>query len=357
MWRHAAPMRCGPFWQPVADGPASARRTRRPAPADLPPRPQPPLPIAVSECLLGSEVRYDGSGARSSFPHAALGDLFEFRGICPEVAIGLGTPREPIRLVGDQAAPRVVGVKNPELDVTAALTDYGREQAATLGDVVGYVFMKGSPSCGLFRVKVYPHENGRVTGAPNPHGRGAYAAAVVEALPDLPVEENGRLHDPVLRENFVTRTFAYAHWHALRAAGLSAGRLVEFHSRYKYLLMAHSVPHHERAGRLLADLKGDLPGKARAYISELMSGLAQPAGRRGHANVLSHLQGYFKRRLDGATRQELDALIHSYRRGEMPLLAPITLLRHHLREHPDDYVAHQVYLEPHPGYSGLRRPL
>lgn len=357
MWPKAVPMRCGVFWRPVAEPPAFRPSSRRRATVDIPPRPEPPLPIAISECLLGREVRYDGSGARSSFPHAALAQLFEFRGICPEVAIGLGTPREPIRLVGDQAAPRVVGVKNPAFDVTEALTDYGREQAAALGDVVGYVFMKGSPSCGLFRVKVYPHQDGRVTGAPNPNGRGAYAAAVVEALPDLPVEENGRLHDPVLRENFVTRTFAYAHWQALQGAGLSAGRLVEFHSRYKYLLMAHSVAHYERAGRLLADLKDDLPGKARAYVRELMSGLAQPAGRRGHANVLSHLQGYFKRHLDSATRQELDALIHSYRRGEMPLLAPITLLRHHLREHPDDYVAQQVYLDPHPGYSGLRRPL
>lgn len=313
--------------------------------------------MAISACLLGSEVRYDGSGAGSSFPHAALADLFEFRSICPEVAIGLGTPREPIRLVGDQPAPRVVGVKNRSLDVTKALTDYGRDQAATLGGVVGYVFMKGSPSCGLFRVKVYPHEDGRVTGAPNPHGRGVYAAAVVEALPDLPVEENGRLHDPVLRENFVTRTFAYAHWHALQAAGLSAGRLVKFHSRYEYLLMAHSVAHYERAGRLLADLKDGLPGKAHAYVRELMSGLAQPAGRRGHANVLAHLQGYFKPRLDSATRRDLDTLIRGYRRGEMPLLAPITLLRHYLREHPDDHLAQQVYLDPHPGYSGLRRPL
>lgn len=344
MWPIWEPMPCGSFLQPVAD-------------PDIPGRPQPPLPIAISECLLGAEVRYDGSGARSSYPHAALSDLFEYRGICPEVGIGLGTPREPIRLIGDAESPRVVGVKNPALDVTEALTAFGRTQAEGLNDVVGYVFMKGSPSCGLFRVKVYPHQNGQVTGPPGRQGRGAYAAAVVEALPDLPVEENGRLHDPVLRENFVTRAFAYAHWRALEAAGLSAGRLVAFHSRYKYLLMAHSVPHYEQAGRLLSDLKQDLPGKARTYLSLLMAGLTRPAGRRGHANVLSHLQGYLKRSLDSATRQELDELVHSYRRGELPLLAPITLLKHHLRQHPDAYVEQQVYLEPHPGYSGLRRPL
>ena len=323
----------------------------------FPRRPKPPLPISISQCLLGNEVRYDGSGARSSFPHAALEGLFEYRGICPEVGIGLGTPREPIRLVGEVNRPRVVGVRHPEMDVTDALREYGRGRAAELDDVAGYVFMKGSPSCGLFRVKVYPVQAGEVAGAPALKGRGAYAAAVGEARPDLPVEENGRLHDPVLRENFVMRTFAYAHWKALERAGMNRGRLIEFHSRYKYLLMAHSVPHYEEAGRILANLKGDLSEKARAYVSLLMRGLSSPASRRGHANVLSHLQGYFKRRLDSATRQELDALIHSYRRGEMPLLAPITLIRHHLRLHPDDYVEHQVYLDPHPGYSGLRRPL
>jgi uncharacterized protein YbgA (DUF1722 family)/uncharacterized protein YbbK (DUF523 family) len=323
----------------------------------LPPRPEPPLPIAISQCLLGSEVRYDGSGAASSYPHAALSELFEYRGICPEVGIGMTVPREPIRLVGDAANPRVVGVKDPSLDVTESLRDYGRNQAAGLGDVAGYVFMKNSPSCGLFRVKVYPHDNGRVTGAPDMRGRGAYAAAIVEARPNLPVEENGRLHDPVLRENFVTRTFAFAHWQALERQGLRRAWVVEFHSRYKYLLMAHSVPHYQQAGALLSHLKHDFEGKAARYIELLMAGLAQPATRRGHANVLSHLQGYFKTHLDGATRQELDELIHSYRRGEMPLLAPITLLKHHLRKHPDEYLQQQAYLDPHPGYSGLRRPL
>jgi uncharacterized protein YbgA (DUF1722 family) len=179
---------------------------------------------------------------------------------------------------------------------------------------------------------------------------------VVEALPNLPVEENGRLHDPVLRENFVTRTFAYAHWQALVRAGLDRARLIEFHSRYKHLLMAHSIAHYQQTGALLADLKRDFAARTERYLEALMAGLAIPATRRGHANVLSHMQGYFKKHLDGATRQELDALIHSYRRGEAPLLAPITLLKHHLRKHPDPYLQNQVYLDPHAGYSGLRRP-
>ena len=324
---------------------------------DLPERPEPPLSIAISECLLGSEVRYDGSGARSSFPHQSLQGLFEYRGICPEMAIGMGTPRDPIRLVGDVHTPAAVGVKDTGINVTAALADFGRRQAKTLSDVTGYVFMKNSPSCGLFRVKVYPHEDGRVTGAPDPRGRGIYAAAVVEALPALPVEESGRLHDPVLRENFACRVYAYAHWKSMASAGLTPARLIAFHSRYKYLLMAHSVPHYQAAGRLLSNLKSAFEKRADEYLELLMAGLRRPASRSGHANVLSHLQGYLKMRLDGPTRQELAQLIDAYRRGELPLMAPITLLKHHFRRHPDGYVLHQAYLDPHPGYPGLRRAL
>jgi len=323
----------------------------------LPERPGPPLPLAISECLLGSEVRYDGSGARSSFPHEALPGLYAFRGICPEVGIGMGVPRAPIRLVGTPADVAAVGVKAPDQDFTDALRHFGHETAGTLGDVCGYVFMKGSPSCGLFRVKVYPQHDGVVTGAPDMRGRGVHAAAVTERLPNLPVEENGRLNDPVLRENFVTRTFAYAHWLAFVDSGLSAGGLVAFHSRYKYLLMAHSVPHYREAGRLLSNLKDDLDGRADAYVSVLMQGLARPASRKGHANVLSHLQGYLKRNLDAVSRQELDTLIGSYRRGEQPLLAPLALLKHHFRRFPDDYVLYQTYLDPHPSGAALRRPL
>jgi uncharacterized protein YbgA (DUF1722 family)/uncharacterized protein YbbK (DUF523 family) len=342
-WRLPGAMRCGTSLPVVSE--------------DFPIRPVAPLPVGISECLLGSEVRYDGSGAKSSFPHAALTGLFEYRGICPEVAIGMSVPREPIRLVGKAAQPRAVGVIQPDQDVTEALDQYGREAAAGLHKLCGYVFMKGSPSCGLFRVKVYPHDQGTVTGAPDLRGRGIYAAAVTGELANLPVEENGRLNDPVLRENFVLRTFSYGHWLALVDLGLSAKRLIEFHSRYKYLLMAHSVPHYNEAGRLLSDLKRDLPEKAEQYVATLMKGLSKPATRKGHANVLSHLQGYLKRSLDADSRQELDRLISAYRIGEQPLLAPLTLLKHHFRRHPDEYVAYQTYLDPHPERSALRRSL
>lgn len=313
--------------------------------------------LGISQCLLGEEVRYDGSGAKSSFPHAALAGLFEYRGICPEMGIGMGVPRAPIRLIEGPSGPKAVGVKDHTADFTAPLREFGERMVPGLSDVSGYVFMKNSPSCGLFRVKVYPHDGSGVTGAPDQTGRGIYAQAIVAGLPDLPVEESGRLNDVVLRENFVTRAYAYAHWQRFLAAGLTARGLIAFHSRYKYLLMAHSTVHYQDAGRLLSDLSADLPGVAQRYVGMLMTGLAIPATRKSHANVLSHLQGYLKRTLDGPSRQELDNLVTRYRIGELPLLAPITMLKHYFRLHPDDYIDYQVYLDPHPQAAALRRPL
>ena len=327
----------------------------------LPARPDAPLKIAISECLTGAAVRYDGSGARSSFPHETLGTLFTLVPVCPEMGIGMTVPRPPIRLVGTTDSARAVGVVDASIDVTGALYQYGQTMVEKLRaqGVCGYVFMKNSPSCGLFRVKVYPDAPGLSPdrGIPVRKGRGIYAGAVGDAWPALPLEECGRLSDEVICENFVTRVFAYAHWTAFVASGVTAAGLVTFHSRYKYLLMAHSVPAYERAGRLLSDLRNDLPGTANTYINELMTGLSRIATRGGHANVLSHLQGYFKDRLDGAARQELATLIEAYRIGEQPLLAVLALIQHYLRRYPDDYIAHQVYLDPHPVSAALRRSL
>jgi uncharacterized protein YbgA (DUF1722 family) len=244
-------------------------------------------------------------------------------------------------------------VKDPGLDVTDRLRAYAESLAPTLVNVAGFILMKSSPSCGLFRVKVYP----RAGVAPLTSGRGIFAEAITRLRPELPVEDSGRLFDPVLCENFVTRTFAYAHWLAVRAAGLTAARLLAFHSAYKYLLMAHSVPAYREAGRLLADLSRDVESIASRYLAVLMTGLTRPATPGGHANVLQHLAGYVKTSLDTATRRELAEAIHAYRRGEAPLLAPLTLLKHHLRRFPDAYALEQIYLNPHPPSAGLRRPL
>jgi uncharacterized protein YbgA (DUF1722 family)/uncharacterized protein YbbK (DUF523 family) len=320
----------------------------------LPPRPPGPLHIGISQCLVGDEVRYDGSGARSSMPHDKLEGLFTYRSVCPEMGIGMTVPRPPIRLVrvGGSGEVRAVGVRDPAMDKTQSLAAFGAAQAAGFQDLAGYVFMHNSPSCGLFRVKVYE----RSDAPPRREGRGIYAAAVTAAIPEMPVEEAGRLFDDVLRENFVTRTFAYAHWQTI-AEQLTPAFLIAFHSAYKYLLMAHSQTVYHETGRLLSNLKGDLDAISNRYISLLMQGLSVPATRNGHANVMAHLQGYLKRKLDSPSRQELERLIQAYRRGEQPLLAPLTLLKHHFRRYPDEYVLNQSYLEPHPTQAGLRRQL
>ncbi|MEM7079007.1 MAG: DUF523 and DUF1722 domain-containing protein [Pseudomonadota bacterium] len=307
----------------------------------------------MSQCLVGDEVRYDGSGARSSVPYQKLAELFDFHTICPEVGIGMSIPREPIRLVGTLDDNRVVGVKDPSIDKTADLEAFAAAQVDTVGQLDGYVFMHNSPSCGLFHVKVYP------SGLNAPavrQGRGAYARALMDALPLLPVEEGGRLFDDVLCENFVTRVYAYAHWRRA-VPDMTPGGLIAFHSAYKFLLMAHSPRIYGEVGRLLSNLKHDFEDKRDAYIGLLLEGLSQPATRKTHANVLSHLQGYLKKRISSAERQELDEMIQAYRRAELPLLAPMAVLRHHFRRHPDDYVLGQSYLDPHPSWAGLRRTL
>ena len=215
----------------------------------IPGRPDAPLHIGVSQCLLGEEVRYDGTGARSSMPHAKLEGLFQFDSICPEVGIGMTVPREPIRLVKTDNDVRVVGVKDPSLDKTNELRQYAVEKRVQIGGFSGYVFMHNSPSCGLFRVKVYPP---RPDVPATRNGTGIFAAQVIEDYPCLPVEEAGRLFDDEIRENFVTRVFAYAHWQSLPTEK-TAQHLIEFHSRYKYLLMAHNIDAYKKAGRLLSN--------------------------------------------------------------------------------------------------------
>ena len=246
----------------------------------IPPQPEPSLPIGISDCLLGAPVRFDGGHKKSAFPHQELDGLFHYEGFCPEMGIGLGTPRASIRLVGQADAPRALVQDEIGRDVAPQLSDFAHRTLPRLRSLAGYVFMKNSPSCGLFRVKVYDANN-----VPQPSGRGVYANVIRTELPNLPLEENGRLQDPVLRENFVMRVFVYAHWQALLESGLNAAKLIEFHSRYKYLLMAHSVASYKSVGRLLSDLSSDLDEIATAYISGLMQGLSRPATRGGHANV------------------------------------------------------------------------
>jgi len=309
--------------------------------------------IGISSCLLGQKVRYDGTAKRDRWIVEKLGRYVDYQPICPEVAIGLGTPRPPIRLVGTPDAARVVGVEDPAVDVTHALEDFALNSAAQLGGISGYVFMSKSPSCGMERVKLYND-----AGHAEKKGVGAYARVLMQSLPNLPCEEEGRLNDPLLRENFVNRVFAYRRWQSLRGAGLSAKALIDFHARHKYMVMAHSQAAYQRLGRLLSHLKGvDLERVADAYEAEFMVALKRRAGRKRHVNALQHIQGYLKERIDGGDRQELAESIEAYRREEVPLVVPMKLLRHYFRRNPDHYIDQQWYLNPYPESLGLRNAI
>ncbi|MFM1892274.1 MAG: hypothetical protein RLZ44_1351 [Pseudomonadota bacterium] len=309
--------------------------------------------LGISSCLLGEKVRFDSGHKRDAWLVERFGRYVEFRPLCPEVAIGLGIPRPPIRLVGEPGAVRAVGVKDGSVDVTEALESYAFDTLTQLQDVSGYVFKSKSPSCGMERVKLYDAK-----GTPSNHGVGVYARVVMEAMPHLPVEEEGRLHDPVLRENFVNRVFVYQRWQQLRRSVLRASALVAFHARHKYMVMAHSQAAYQRMGRLLSQLKGvDLQQVADQYEAELMTALKRRVNRARHVNVLQHMQGYLKNAIDAGDKQELAASIEAYRRGEVPFVVPMALLRHHFRRSPDPYIRDQWYLAPYPEDLGLRNAI
>ncbi|MGY3943933.1 YbgA family protein [Aeromonas tecta] len=308
------------------------------------------IKVGISACLLGQAVRFDGGHKRSSFCERELGAHFDYHAVCPEMAIGLGAPRAAIRLVKRHGEIRALA-SNGSFDVTEQLIAFSEQQAGRLDFLSGYILCAKSPSCGMERVRIYGANN---EGSAK-EGVGLFAQALMAANPLLPVEEDGRLCDPVLRENFVLRVFAYHDWQQLLARGLSAARLIAFHARYKYLVLSHATSHYRTLGRLLADLgQGQLEETAQRYIQGLMTALTLRANRRGHTNVLMHLQGYFKRVLTPSQKRELTETIDKYRLGIVPLLVPLTLLRHYLCEFPNPYLAQQVYLNPHPETLRLR---
>ncbi|MFJ3486390.1 YbgA family protein [Pseudomonas sp. NPDC090202] len=320
-----------------------------------PVQPSAPRPrLGVSACLMGVEVRYNGGHKESHLLTRSLNDYFDFVPACPEVAIGMGVPREPIRLVGDPEHPQAVGTVREDLNVTEALADYGVHMAEAMDDICGYIFMQKSPSCGLERVKVY-RDNGALFDA---GARGIYAQAFCVRQPDLPVEEAGRLCDPVLRENFITRVYAYAAWQDLLKSGISRRALTEFHARYKYQLMANDPMQYKVLGSLLGHMGNSDPVEiAPRYFSQLMTALKKPATRRTHTNVLQHLCGYLRDTLSAPDKKEIQSVINQYHQGIVPLVVPLTLLKHHFRRHPDPYIALQVYLQPHPENLSLRNAI
>jgi uncharacterized protein YbgA (DUF1722 family)/uncharacterized protein YbbK (DUF523 family) len=309
--------------------------------------------VGVSACLLGQNVRFDAGHKRSRFITDALAGFFRLVPYCPEVAIGMGIPRQPIRLVGDERSQEAVGVKEPQFNVTRPLGDYGRRVAGSIDELCGFIFKKDSPSCGMTRVKVYNHK-----GMAERIGSGVFAREIMKADPLLPVEDEGRLNDAALCDSFITRVYVYARWKELFREGLTKAGIIEFHACHKLLVMAHSVAVYRELGQLLSSLdRGSLTQTADTYIHKLLQALKQPATRKRHTNVLQHLLGYLKKDLESARRADLAGVIDAYRRGDYPLVVPIRMLQHYFSIHTHPYVSRQVYLNPHPQALLLRNSL
>lgn len=312
------------------------------------------ISVGVSSCLLGEAVRYNGGQKRSRYCTDELTRYFNFVPFCPEVAIGMGVPREPIRLQGDFDSPRALGTINSALDVTDKLTAYANAVAGQSSRLGGFIFMDGSPSCGLYSTKIYSHDQ-----VVYPARRaGVFAQRLRERLPWMPLEEAARLNDPLFCENFIARVFMFADWRKSVACAPSAPRLMAFHSRQRYFAMAYSPALYPALARLMASVgHGDIREKAHAYIRIFMSKTATPPRPKAHARVLFHIFGELKNAAPRALRQELVDAIERYRKDEVPLAIPVALVRHCAATYASDDIRYQSYLNPYPDELGLRNKI
>lgn len=307
--------------------------------------------LGVSTCLLGEPVRYDGGHKLDHFLTDELGRYVEYVPVCPEVECGLPVPRESMRLEGDPGSPRLLTTRS-RIDHTDRMLEWAKQriQALESQDLSGFIFKSNSPSSGMERVRIYDHN-----GVPKKVGRGLFAGSFMDHFPLMPVEDEGRLHDPGIRENFIERIFIYRRWLDLMAGQKRQGTLVEFHTRHKLLILAHSPKHYSAMGKLVAAGK-DLPPEDLydTYPKMLMEALKLKATARKNTNVLQHLAGYFKRKLSADEKQELKELIEGYHSGYLPLIVPVTIINHYVRKFDEPYLRSQYYLNPHPIELKLR---
>jgi uncharacterized protein YbgA (DUF1722 family)/uncharacterized protein YbbK (DUF523 family) len=306
--------------------------------------------MGISKCLLGENVRYDGGHQHDRYLTDTLGNYFDYVPVCPEVEYGLPIPREAMRLVGTPDTARLVTIKT-NIDHTDGMLKWssGKLKELETEDLCGFVFKSKSPSSGMQAVKVYGP-----SGMPVHKGVGIFAGTFIKRFPILPVEEDGRLHDPLLRENFIERVFVYKRWQELLRSGKSFRKLVDFHTDHKLLVLSHSPKHYSFLGKLVAsakNYKGDLYGE---YVMTLMEGLRLVATAKKHTNVLHHIMGYFKKSLSSDEKQELLEVIDNFHKQLVPLIVPVTLLIHYIRKYGEPYLARQHYLHPHPMELMLR---
>jgi len=310
-----------------------------------------PLTLGISSCLLGEQVRWNGGHKRDRFLTDTLGRFVRYRPVCPEVECGFGVPREPLRLEGDAQAPRLVTSRTRQ-DHTERMLRWARRRVRELEteDLCGFIFKTKSPSSGMERVRVY-----NATGVAAPKGVGIFARVFMEHFPLIPVEDDGRLHDPVLRDNFIERVFVMQRWRDALRGKRSRGELIRFHTGHKLLILSHSPQHYRIMGKLVAQAQA-MPISALydEYQRLLMEALRLKATPAKHGNVLQHIMGYFKKQLFPDAKGELLEIIGHYRQGHVPLIVPITLINHYVRLYDQPYLTGQYYLHPHPLELRLR---
>ena len=307
--------------------------------------------IGISSCLLGNEVRWNGGHKLDKYLTRTLGQFVEYVPVCPEVEAGFGVPRETLRLVGDPDNPRLITFKS-KTDCTDRMIAWARKRVRELEkeDLCGFIFKSDSPSSGMIRVKVYNEK-----GMPHKVGVGIFARAFMAHFPLLPVEDDGRLNDPLIRENFILQIFSMKRWRDTLAGKKSMGKLVDFHTRNKLLILSHSQKHYRLMGKLVAEGK-KLPIRElyAQYQLLLMEALKLKTTIKKHTNVLQHLMGYFKKQLSADEKQELLEIFDQYRNEHVPLIVPITLINHYVRKYSQPYLKQQTYLNPHPLELKLR---
>lgn len=309
------------------------------------------IKVGISSCILGNSVRYDGGHQLDRYLRDTLGRYFEYIPVCPEVECGLGIPREAMRLTGNPESPRLV-TNHTQQDLTDQMVRWAGQKVKALEkeDLCGFIFKSRSPSSGMERVKVYDEK-----GMPHKNGTGLFAGIFMKHFPMMPVEEDGRLHDPLLRENFIERVFALKRWREVLEGSKRMGDLVDFHTREKLLLLSHSEKHYRSMGKLVA--KGKELKTTELYASYdklLIETLRFKTTSAKNTNVLQHIMGYFKKQLSPDEKQELLDIIFQYKQGHLPLIVPITLIRHYIRKYDEPYLAKQSYLNPHPLELQLR---
>lgn len=309
------------------------------------------IKLGISTCLLGEPVRYDGGHKLDRFLRDTLGEYVHYVPVCPEVECGLGIPRESMHLEGDPEAPRLVTTRTRR-DITERMQSWAEKRVSELeqDELCGFIFKSNSPSSGMERVKISDPK-----GMPRKIGVGIFAGIFMKHFPLLPVEEEGRLHDPHLRENFIERIFVFKRWREMLQEGKKRNHIIDFHTRHKLLLMSHSPKHYSMMGKLVAKAKElDAEDLYSQYVSLMMEALKLRTTIKKNTNVLQHLMGYFKKQLSADEKQELLEFIDYYHQGHFPLIVPITLINHYVRKYDQPYLKNQYYLQPHPLELQLR---